>query len=149
MMATKKIRIGEPEITTSTVVSWSADFYALELKVRFLKDITLMHSCTETHTYVLDASVVNGDELPTNIDHINLLWDLHQMNEEALPFGQIVFLSYHSDGKFGIESATERWLPTKVGTAFKSFGYSDTKIIENFVHVSEKDKFKLKLKFGY
>ena len=148
-MATKKIRTGEPEITTSTVVSWSAYFYAWELKVRFLKDIKLMHSCTETHTYVLDASVVNIKEPPTNEDHVDLLWDLHQMNEEALPFGQIVFLSYHSDGKFIIESATDRWLPTKVTTAFKSFGYSDTKITGSFIKVSEKDKFKLKLKFGY
>lgn len=147
MMATKKISTGAPEITTSTVFSWSADFEAENLKVRFFKDIKLIHSCAETHTYVLDANVIHGDEL--HADHINFCWDIRQMDREALPFGQVVFLSYHSNGEFVIESATERWLSTKVITAFKSFGYSDVKIIGDFVSVSEKNQFKLKLKFGY
>lgn len=148
-MATKKPKGLTPAIAGSTAVSWNADFETGELTVQFFQDIDLMHSCTETNTYILDPDVLHGNAVAINLDMLDLLWDIKQMNGEALPFGQVMFLSYYSGGEFIIESATDRWLPTKVALAFKSFGYSDVKIIGNFVSVSEKDTFKLKLKFGY
>lgn len=133
-----------------TIIGCHTDFEKHRIDIRFLQDIDLMHSCTETNTYVLDPSVIRGDNphLPDNFRTVDLLWDLHQLNGAAQPFGQVVFLSYYSGGEFIIESATERWLPTKVTSAFEDWGYSDVKIIDDFVSVSEKDLFKLKLKFG-
>lgn len=148
-MATKKPKGLAPSITASTAVSWNADFEEEKLKVRFHQDIDLMHSCTETNTYILGPDVLDDDGSVIGLGVVDLLWDIQQMNGEALPFGQVVFLSYHSNGEFMIESATDRWSPKKIALAFKSFGFSDIKIIGYYVSVSEKDEFKLKLKFGY
>lgn len=143
-MATQK----PPSTVTPTVVAWGADFEAHEINVRFIRDVELMHSCTMTNTYVLDPSLVRGDDY-SDLERFDLLCDLQLMNGEALPFGQVVFLSYYAGGEFILESATDRWLPLKVVLAFEDFGYTDVKVLGNFVSVSEKDQFKLKLKFGY
>lgn len=131
------------------IVSWSSDFEEKKINVRFLQDIDLIHSCQVTNTYVMGPDALrDSDNMLLSDQTLDLLWDLKEMNGEALPFGQVMFISYYSNGEFIIESATERWSPLVLTTAFESFGYTDVKIIGNFVSVSEKDQFKLKLKFG-
>lgn len=138
--------IGAPPIT----FGWETDYKTGKLKFRFLQELKLMHSCTETHTYVLDLTVLNGGNefLLLSNSNVDLLWDLDRLQNAPVPFGQIVFLSYHKNGEFYLEAATDKFKPSLVEQAFQSFGYTDAKINGEFVHVSEKDTFKLKLKYG-
>ena len=137
-------------ISSPMAVSWHADFEAEKINVRFLHEYDLMHSCPITNTYVFDQTFRGVTYTPDlDDDLVDLMMDMQRLDGEALPFGQVVLLSYYSDGGFIIESATDRWKPLRVALAFEDFGYSDVSVIGNFVSVSEKDRFKLKLKFGY
>lgn len=135
--------------------TWDTDFYTEKLNFRFLQEPKIMHSCDKTHTYVLDTSVLcNGaDSHPIlgpilNDDALELLWDLERLHNTPLPFGQIVFLSYYKNGTFYLESSTEKFKSSLVKQAFQSFGYNEVRMNGDYIYVSEKDTFKLKLKYG-
>ena len=59
------------------------------------------------------------------------------------------FFSYYQDGEFIMEAATDRFKPHLVEQAFESFGYKEAKLERNFLSVSKKDEFKLKLQHGH
>lgn len=127
---------------------WSPNYEAEKIEFRMLTDIPIVHSCTKTHTYVLGAGVIHSYHDDDN-DEFDIIYDLHLLNKTPLPYGQIVFFSYYADGEFIMEAATERFKPHLVEQAFKSFGYKKAKLVGNYITVSEKDAFKLKLQHGY
>lgn len=121
---------------------YNINYEAEKIDFHSIVPIPLMHSCIESNTYVLDVPMGDGDDVK------DLHYDLYELNNTPLPFGQIVILSYYRNGEFLIECATERYKPHLVEEAFRSFGYTDVKIKGNYMCVSEKDEFKLKLKYG-
>lgn len=141
---------GISEIPTIESINfvWSANYETDEIRVRMLTDIPIMHSCTKTNTYVLGAGVIHSYHDNHN-DDFDIIHDLHLLNNTPLPFGQVVFFSYYADGEFIMEAGTERFKPHLIEQAFESFGYKEAKLVGNYVTVSEKDEFKLKLQYGY
>lgn len=142
-MAMSNIPVGD-HVTTH--FGWSPDFYKNDIRFRWFKPVDLQHSCDETHTYVLERP--NGQDLVTSA--LDLCEDLFSINNMALPFGQIAFLTYHGKGEFLVEATTERYKAVIIESAFRSFGYTDPKLndTENYLSVSDKDHFLLKLKYG-
>ncbi len=134
-----------PTIDAPIQFAYDINYEAEKIRFRLLVPISLMHSCIETNTYVLDIPAFNN---MAQADQSELVYDLYRLNDTPLPFGQITFLSYYGKGEFMLEAATERFKPHLVEEAFRSFGYTEVKIDENYVSVSEKDQFKLKLKYG-
>lgn len=127
-------------LSIPTTFTWNANFENEKLIVRWLCPMEFMHSCNETNTYVFspNSAIKDDDEI---------LWDLHQIEGTALPYGQIVFLSYHSDGVFYLEAATDKFKPHLVEEAFRTFGYTDPKLVVDCLSVSTKDRFRLKLRY--
>jgi hypothetical protein len=130
------------------VFSWIANNYKEKIECRFIRDIPLMHSCTETNTYVLGPDVIRHNE-DLDDDALDLLIDMGNLDKSPLPFGQITFFSYYEAGEFILEGATEKWNAHRAVLAFESFGYKDASMLANYMRVSEADKFKLMLKYGY
>lgn len=139
------------DYNTPLVFSWAENNDKEKIKCRFLRDIPLMYSCTETNTYVLGPNVLryNAGELQQNDDILNLLIDMKNLDGSPIPFGQITFFSYYKEGEFILESATENWNAHRAVLAFESFGYKGASFLANYMRVSEQDKFKLMLKYGY
>jgi len=136
---------GTIEFSESPTFVWDPNYECESVNVRFIKEVELMHSCTETNTFVLACPTSRRkDDTISN----ELMWNLMHLNETPLPFGQIVFLSYHSDGEFLLEAGTERFKPHLIEQAFISFGYKEAKLVGEILSVSEKDEFQLKLKYG-
>jgi len=129
----------------ATTFTWNADFQENKIFLRWIDPVELMHSCDETNTYVLGPDI--AIKMLEQDLYDELQWDLHQLNGSGVPYGQMVFMSYHSDGVFYLEAATDRFKPHLVEEAFRSFGYTDPKLVENWLTVSEKDRFKLKLRY--
>ena len=134
------------EISGSATFVWDPNYELERVTVRFIKEIEMMHLCTETNTFVLACPKARR-VLSTISDE--LVWNLMYLHDTPLPFGQITFLSYYSDGDFLLEAGTDRFKPHLVEQAFTSFGYKEPNLIDNILSVSEKDEFKLKLQYGY
>ena len=130
-----------PTVDVPTQFAYDINYKAEKILFRFLVPTPLMHSCTETNTYVLDAPGIEDD------DAREMFYDLHILHNTPLPFGQITVLSYYGKGEFMMEAATERFKPRLVEEAFRSFGYTEVQLKDSFVSVSEKDHFTLKLCF--
>ena len=134
----------------STNFVWCANYDTDEIRVRMLTDIPISYSCTKTNTYVLGAGVIRSNHIiHNNGDDFDIIHDLHRLNNTPLPFGQIAFFSYYANGEFIMEAATERFKPHLIEQAFESFGYKEVKLEGNYITVSEKDEFKLKLQHGH
>ncbi len=136
---------------TPKTFSWIHNDEQMKIHLLFLKDIDLMHSCIESNTYVIGPGYVrqNAGWAQNDDDALDLLIDLEELNNTPLPFGQIMFFSYYEAGEFIIESATENFNAHRAVLAFESFGYKGASLLANYMRVSEADKFKLMLKYGY
>jgi len=126
---------------------WSPDHETKEIRFRILTDMPIVYSCIETHTYVLRPEAVRESVLDDS--YLDIIHDLHLLNNTPLPFGQIAFFSYYQNGEFIMEAATDRFKPHLIEQAFESFGYKEVKLERNFITVSKKDQFKLKLQHGH
>ncbi len=131
--------------------SWMTNDAQMKIHLHFLQEVDLMHSDIETHTYVLDPGMVRQESGWAQNDELalDLLIDLEELNDTPLPFGQIMFFSYYEAGEFIIESATDKFNTHQAVLAFESFGYKGASLLANYMRVSEQDKFKLMLKYGY
>jgi len=138
------------EVTPTTTFCWNTNFEAGIVTLRWFKEFEFMHVCQETNTYVFGPGVIRGAGWNDSDDLLELLWDMKQIDNAALPFGQITFFSYNRNGEFVLEAATDRFKPSIVEQAFRTFGYTDPKLqgsIGTYLTVSEKDQFRLKLKY--
>lgn len=144
--------ISEIPVTPINFV-WSPNYETEKIDFRMLTDIPMMHSCEETNTYVLGIGVIHSNPTDNSVAMINcneeMLYDLHILKDTPLPYGQIAFFSYYAGGEFIMEATTEKFKPHLVEQAFESFGYKEVKLVGNYIAVSKKDEFKLKLQYGY
>ena len=131
--------------------SWIVNDELMKIHLLFLREVDLMHSDIESNTYVLGRGYMHRETgwAQKDNDALDFHIDLQELNEMPLPFGQIMFFSYEGEGEFLIESATEKYNAHRAVLAFESFGYKGASLLTNIMKVSEQDKFKLMLKYGY
>jgi len=65
-----------------------------------------------------------------------------------VPYGQFGFFIYSGDGEFYLWAQSYDADTGKMAKAFQSYGYTPSVITPVQIHVTDKDLFKLRLKFG-
>ena len=119
------------------------DSQKLIVRVAAGQNVPFLHACHETNTFIIDPSNLGDVEL------FDLRNDLIGIDGMPVPFGQFSFWMYDGGGEFFAWSTSDQINSGLVCVAFKSFGYTPSITNPVCVDVSEKDQFKLNLKFGY
>lgn len=106
------------------------------------RDMPMLHECTDTNTYVIDHTQLSEEE------YFDIRTDLVDLDNTLVPYGQFGFFIYTGDGEFYLWAQSYQANIGRMAAAFQSFGYMPTVITPVQIHISEKDLFKLRLKFG-
>ncbi len=116
-----------------------------KLIVRVYEDqnVPFLHACYETNTFIIDRTQLEDN------DFYDLRNDLIGIDGMPVPFGQFSFWIYDGGGEFFAWSTSDQINTGLVCVAFQSFGYTPRMTSPVVVDVSEKDQFKLNLKFGH
>lgn len=106
------------------------------------RDLPMLHECTESNTYVIDHTQLSKEE------YYDIRADLVDIDNTLVPYGQFGFFIYSGDGEFYLWAQSYQAYTGAFAKAFYSFGYTPSVLTPVQIHVSEKDLFKLRLKFG-
>jgi hypothetical protein len=129
------------QATSSVYVSLDWRDLEQRLLVRH-RDMPMLHECTESNTYVIDHTQLLEEE------YYDIRTDLIDIDNTLVPYGQFGFFIYSGDGEFYLWAQSYQADTGRMARAFKSFGYTPSVLTPVQIHVSDKDLFKLKLKFG-
>ena len=106
------------------------------------RDMPILHECKETNTFIIDHTQLSEEE------YFDIRTDLVDLDNTLVPYGQFGFFIYSGDGEFFLWAQSYQANIGRMASAFRTFGYSPSVVSPIQIHVSEKDLFKLKLKFG-
>jgi len=106
------------------------------------REIPILHVCEETNTIIIDHTQLSKEE------YFDIRADLVDLDNTLVPYGQFAFFIYSGDGEFYLWAQSYEANVGKMASAFQSFGYTPTVTTPVQIHVSNKDLFKLRLKFG-
>ncbi len=106
------------------------------------RDMPMLHECHDTNTFVIDHTQLSEEE------YFDIRTDLVDIDNTLVPYGQFGFFCYSGDGEFYLWAQSYQANIGRMASAFESFGYAPRVTTPVQIHVSEKDLFKLRLKFG-
>lgn len=107
-----------------------------------LRDMPVLHECLETNTFIIDHTQLSEEE------YYDIRADLVDLDNVLVPFGQFGFFIYSGDSEFYLWAQSYQANIGKMASAFQRFGYTPSVTTPVQIHVSERDLFKLKLRFG-